>query len=57
MVGRGGAKPSAGGGGEMKGVGCRRRWGAWRGIGAGEYRLDLGNFGWRGVAGPTCRSR
>jgi hypothetical protein len=55
----GGAKPSAvgGGGGEMKGVGCLRRWGAWRGVGAGEYRLDLGNFGWRGVAGPTCRSR
>jgi hypothetical protein len=56
--GEGGAKPSAAGGGEMKGVGYRRRWGAWSGVGAGELRLELGNFGWvRGVAGPTCRSR
>jgi hypothetical protein len=53
--GEGGAKPSAADGGEMKGVGCRRRWGAWRGVGAGEYRIWVwGILDGEGSRGPLA---
>jgi hypothetical protein len=85
--GEGGAKPSAAGGGEIKGVGGEEDGGeggakpsaadggelggasgaadggelggasgqASTGFGFGEFWFWV--FGWRGVAGPTCRSR
>ena len=70
LAGASGARPGGrrwwGGGRQAK---CRRRWGD-EGrrvpptVGSLEGRrgrrvqdLGLGNFGWRGVAGPTCRSR